>query len=101
MGDKQKIASFVKSGEKEDIIQHSVPLSPLWAHFTKRFLTKNLRLQSNVFIEGKSNTESYRLLQEQDNYAKIILAIGDGRHMSSTFQEGYDSRASRMQSYSQ
>ena len=89
MGDMRQIAPVVKSGEKEDIIQHSIPSSPLWAQFRKRFLTKNLRLRSNDFTDAVSNVESNRLLQEQANYAKMILAIGDGTHVPPTMQEGY------------
>ena len=82
MGDMRQIAPVVKTGEKEDIIQHSIPSSPLWTSFHKRFLTRNMRLRSN-------QTEADPLSAAQEEYANMILAIGNGTHIPGKLQDGY------------
>ena len=89
MGDMRQIAPVVKTGEKEDIIRHSIASSPLWVQFEKRFLTKNLRLASIQLSDGISSSETDPILEAQQNYAKMILAVGDGTYAPSVAQEAY------------
>jgi hypothetical protein len=54
--------------DKAGIIRASLFSSPLWPHFTRRRLTKNMRLE-NPYL-----TDSQRL--KQTDYANLLEAIG-------------------------
>ena len=88
MGDMRQIAPVVVTGEREDIINHSIPSSPLWKWFTKKFLTINMRLYQTTDENSNIATGSDQA-QLQKKYGEMILAIGNGTHIPNTFKEGY------------
>jgi len=90
MGDLRQIAPVVVNGSKEDVINHSIPSSPLWAKFGKYLLSRNMRLlnMQNLLNEQTSLEERLAIQQQQD-FGDMILAIGNGTHMPTTLHEGY------------
>ena len=88
MGDMRQIAPVVITGEKEDIINHSIPSSPLWKLFIKKYLTMNMRLCQATDTNSTSHSSSTHS-QRQRKYAEMILSIGNGTHIPTTFKDGY------------
>jgi len=60
----------VEGGDRQDIVNASIKSSPLWPMFNIKNLTVNMRLQQ----QGMSQT----LVNEQQTYSDLILAIGEG-----------------------
>jgi len=88
MGDMRQIAPVVVNGEKFDVINHSMPSSPLWGQFIIKKLTTNMRLlqfQNIVTASGEDMTALYN----QRKYGEMILAIGNGKDLPNVFLSGY------------
>ena len=79
MGDMRQIAPVVVNGDKEDVINHSVPSSPLWPKVFVKKLTKNMRLLQLQQSEPLSAEEALAL-QHQRQFGDMILDIGNGTH---------------------
>jgi len=88
MGDMRQIAPVVVSGDKIDVINHSIPSSPLWPQFRVKKLTTNMRL-TNQRDDININLEEQMELQNQRRYGNMILAIGNGTYFPNTMYEGY------------
>jgi len=57
MGDMRQIAPVVINGDKVDVVNHSIPSSPLWEKFVIRKLTTNMRLlpMQNIDVESEQD----------------------------------------------
>ena len=88
MGDMRQIAQVVVHGDKIDVINHSIPSSPLWKEFTIKKFTKNMRLVQTLNNEA-SNEEQIIALHNQRMYAEMILAIGNGKQSTELLEKGY------------
>jgi len=84
MGDMRQIAPVVVSGDKVDIINHSIPSSPLWHKFNIKILTRNMRL---IDISNNDNVTNEHILQR--TYGELILAVGNGTLIPNFMHEGY------------
>jgi len=84
MGDMRQIAPVVVNGDKIDVINHSIPTSPLWQQFVIKKLTRNMRLQYNQ-SSNQLNTED----ENQRRYGDTILQVGNGTLIPRTLHEGY------------
>jgi len=93
MGDMRQIAPVVVRGDKVDVINHSIPSSPLWAQFHIKKLTTNMRLQNQYQISVSA--EDQNCLQNQRLYGEMLLAIGNGTHLPIVIREGYVSDKQR------
>ena len=88
MGDMRQIAPVVVNADKIDVINHSIPSSPLWKEFIIKKLTKNMRLLE--LTNEITPTEEQRIaLNNQRLYGEMILAIGNGTQSSDVLKEGY------------
>ena len=92
IGDMRQIAPVVVSGDKIDVISHSIPSSPLWKQFIIKKLTKNMRLLQS---ENSGTEDNQVSIQNQRLYGDMILAIGNGTHLPNVMKEGYISDKSR------
>jgi hypothetical protein len=83
MGDCRQIAPVVIKGGIADIIRASMISSPLWPFFQLRLFTKNMRLFGLIELISSSTTqnavENAKYLHEQQEYAEMLLEIGEGR----------------------
>jgi len=88
MGDMRQIAPVVVNGDKFDVINHSIPSSPLWRIFRVMKLTTNMRLlQPGNLMSTSAEDTTARLNQQR--YAEMILGIGNGRHIPTILHDGY------------
>ena len=94
MGDMRQIAPVVVHGDKVDVINHSIPSSPLWKEFTIKKLTKNMRLLPTL-NDVVRNEEEQIALDNQRAYAEMILAIGNGIQSPEMLEKGYTCDKSR------
>ena len=92
IGDMRQIAPVVVSGDKIDVISHSIPSSPLWKQFIIKKLTKNMRLLQS---ENSGTEDNQVSIQNQRLYGDMILAIGNGTHLPNVMKVGYISDKSR------
>jgi len=88
MGDMRQIAPVVVSGDKIDVINHSIPSSPIWHQFYIKKLTANMRLL-HTHQNSTSNANEQEELVNQRKYGDMILAIGNGTHVPNTTYDGY------------
>ena len=74
MGDIRQIDPVVLSGDKEVVISHSIPSSPLWLKFNRKTLRKMRLQQSQDFLTEVSTTEKRTAAQSQLNYGNMLVA---------------------------
>ena len=87
---------MVLSGDKEEVISHAIPSSPIWLKFNRKTLRKNTRLQqSQDLLTEVSTTEQRTAAQSQLNYGTMLLAIGDGTYMPNVTNKEYMNDATR------
>ncbi len=67
----------VPKGEREDIVSASLPRSHLWQHVTILRLHINMRVMATNF-------------EEQREFAKWVLNVGDGNLPAIVEEEGVD-----------
>jgi len=90
MGDLRQIAPVVLKGSKEDVINHSIPSSPLWADFEKYILSRNMRLLNmQSLLDNQISTEERLAIQQQREFGAMLLAIGNGTHLPTPVLDGY------------
>jgi hypothetical protein len=90
MGDLRQIAPVVLRGGKEDVINHSIPSSPLWADFEKYILSRNMRLLNmQSLLANQTSTEEILAIQQQREFGAMLLAIGNGTHLPAPVLDGY------------
>jgi len=87
MGDMRQIAPVVVNGDKIDVINHSIPSSPLWEQFSIKKLTINIRLMHNHTADT-ANAEDILSIRNQQVYGDLILAIGYGTHLPEILLDG-------------
>jgi len=92
----RQIAPVVVNGEKQDIINRSIPSSQLWTQIYKKILTKNMRLLQleNSLTELSGETERIAIKLQRE-FGEMILAIGNGTHVPVIMQVGYTIDPSR------
>jgi len=96
MGDMRQIAPVVVNSEKQDVIDRSIPSSPLWPQMYKKILSKNMRLlHMESLLTEQSGPEERLAVQLQREFGDMILSIGNGTHKPHVFQDGYISDPSR------
>jgi hypothetical protein len=79
MGDLWQILPIVKGGNASDTIRATFISSLHWEYFTKFRLSKNMRiLAASENITEDSSEEDRLHLKQQVDYARSILAIGEG-----------------------
>ena len=89
-------APVVLSADKEEVISHAIPSSPIWLKFNRKTLRKNTRLQqSQDLLTEVSTTEQRTAAQSQLNYGNMLLAIGDGTYMPNVTNKEYMNDATR------
>ncbi len=76
-GDFRQILPVVPKGGREDIVSASLPQSPLWQHVTILCLHINMRVMATNF-------------EEQREFAKWVLNVGDGSLLAIAGKEGID-----------
>jgi hypothetical protein len=80
MGDLRQILPIVKGGSASDTIRATFVSSTLWDTFKKYSFSVNMRILSATALLTNDSTEAERMhVQQQTDYARFILCIGEGK----------------------
>ena len=77
-GDFRQIA-LVQNGSRLQVVNASIVSSSLWGKYEIRNLTTNMRLIGLSLNQESLSTEEHGFLQRQQQYADMIVSIGEGR----------------------
>ena len=76
LNDCRQIGPVIKNGNRQDIVNASINSSHLWSKFTK------FKLDTNMRLVGSSSNLNDDFTLKQNQYADLILDIGNGENDS-------------------